>query len=100
MGADGKIYAVPFTTDTFAMLYNKDLLKAAGYDKFPTTWDDLREGQPGDQGQDRQGRLGLPGRNLRHADDLVPDQLLHLVEGLGIRRPAAERRQVFRRHHA
>ena len=41
-GEDGKIYGVPFTTDTWAMLYNKDLLKAAGYDKFPTTWADLR----------------------------------------------------------
>ncbi len=100
MGADGKPYAIPFTTDTFAMIYNKDLLKAAGYDKLPTTWDDLRESQPGGQGQDRQGRLGLPGRNVRNADDLVPHQLLHLVERLGFRRPAAERRQVFRQHHA
>lgn len=41
-GADGKTYAIPFTTDTFAMIYNTDLLKAAGYDKFPTTWNDLR----------------------------------------------------------
>jgi len=41
-GEDGKIYGVPFTTDTWAMLYNKDLLKAAGYDTFPTTWADLR----------------------------------------------------------
>ena len=41
-GEDGKIYGVPFTTDTWAMLYNKDLVKAAGYDKFPTTWVDLR----------------------------------------------------------
>lgn len=42
LGADGKTYAIPFTTDTFAMIYNTDLLKAAGYDKFPTTWNDLR----------------------------------------------------------
>ena len=100
MGADGKPYAIPFTTDTFAMVYNKDLLKAAGYDKLPDNWDDLRESQPGGQGQDRQGRLGLPGRNVRNADDLVPHQLLHLVERLGFCRPATERRQVFREHHA
>ncbi len=42
MGADGKTYAIPFTTDTFAMIYNKELLKAAGYEKFPTNWNDLR----------------------------------------------------------
>jgi multiple sugar transport system substrate-binding protein len=41
-GADGKTYAIPFTVDTFAMVYNKDLLKAAGYDEFPKTWQDLR----------------------------------------------------------
>jgi multiple sugar transport system substrate-binding protein len=41
-GADGKIYGIPWTTDTFAMLYNTDLLKQAGYDQFPTSWGDLR----------------------------------------------------------
>ncbi len=43
MGADGKTYAIPFTTDTFAMIYNKDLLAAAGIDKMPTNWEDLRK---------------------------------------------------------
>jgi len=42
-GPDGKIYAVPFTTDTFAIVYNKDLLDAAGVKEFPTTWDGLRQ---------------------------------------------------------
>ena len=42
-GPDGKTYAIPFTIDTFAMVYNKDLLKAAGYDAFPTDWKGLRE---------------------------------------------------------
>lgn len=41
-GPDGKTYAIPFTVDTFAIVYNKDLLKAAGYDEFPKTWKDLR----------------------------------------------------------
>ena len=41
-GPDGKTYAIPFTVDTFAMVYNTDLLKAAGYDEFPKTWQDLR----------------------------------------------------------
>ncbi len=42
VGSDGKTYAIPFTIDTFAMVYNKDLLKAAGYDTFPTDWKGLR----------------------------------------------------------
>jgi multiple sugar transport system substrate-binding protein len=41
-GPDGKTYAIPFTVDTFAMVYNTDLLRAAGYDEFPKTWQDLR----------------------------------------------------------
>jgi multiple sugar transport system substrate-binding protein len=43
VGPDGKVYGIPFTIDTFAMVYNKDLLKAAGYDQFPTDWKGLRE---------------------------------------------------------
>jgi multiple sugar transport system substrate-binding protein len=31
VGADGKVYGIPWTVDTFAMVYNKDLLAAAGY---------------------------------------------------------------------
>lgn len=42
-GPDGKHYAIPFTTDTFAVVYNKELMKAAGYDRMPTSWDELRK---------------------------------------------------------
>ena len=41
-GADNKIYAVPWTTDTFAMMYNKELLAQAGINEFPTSWEALR----------------------------------------------------------
>jgi multiple sugar transport system substrate-binding protein len=42
VSGDGKIYGVPWTTDTFAMYYNKDLLAAAGINEFPTDWEGLR----------------------------------------------------------
>jgi multiple sugar transport system substrate-binding protein len=42
-GADGKIYGLPWTTDTWAMVYRSDLLKEAGIDKLPTTWEELRQ---------------------------------------------------------
>ena len=38
-GKDGKIYGLPWTTDTWAMVYRTDLLKEAGITKLPTTWD-------------------------------------------------------------
>lgn len=41
-GDDGKaIYGLPFATDTWAMLYNTEVMKAAGVAKIPETWDEL-----------------------------------------------------------
>ncbi|WP_329116372.1 extracellular solute-binding protein [Streptomyces sp. NBC_01465] len=39
---DGKTYGVPLVTDTLGLLWNKDLLKKAGFDKAPTTLDELK----------------------------------------------------------
>ena len=38
---DGKIYALPFSVDTLALYYNKDLLNSAGVALLPTTWDNF-----------------------------------------------------------
>lgn len=43
VGPDEKVYGIPFTTDTFALVYNEDLLAAAGYDSMPTDWEAFRE---------------------------------------------------------
>ena len=42
-GPDGKTFAIPWTTDTFAMMYNTDLLEQAGIKEFPTSWAGLRD---------------------------------------------------------
>lgn len=42
-GKDGHIYGLPWTTDTWAMVYRTDLLKEAGIEGLPTTWEDLRK---------------------------------------------------------
>jgi multiple sugar transport system substrate-binding protein len=42
-GPDGKIYGVPWTTDTFALIYNTELLAQSGAAAFPTSWDGLRD---------------------------------------------------------
>ncbi|MGC0332401.1 arabinogalactan oligomer/maltooligosaccharide transport system substrate-binding protein [Streptomyces sp. SAI-170] len=39
---EGKTYGVPFTTDTLALVYNKELFQKAGVDA-PTTWDELKK---------------------------------------------------------
>lgn len=38
---DGQIWALPWTTDTFTIAYNEDLLKEAGVEP-PATWEDLQ----------------------------------------------------------
>ena len=40
---DGKVYGLPFRHDGSGMYYNVDLLKAAGYEEFPKTWDEFVE---------------------------------------------------------
>jgi multiple sugar transport system substrate-binding protein len=42
-GPDGRIFAIPWTTDTFTMFYNTELLAQAGIRDFPTTWAGLRD---------------------------------------------------------
>ncbi len=59
-GADGKVYGIPFTTDTFAVLYNKDLVKAVGYDKFPTSWKDLKDLSKTVQAKTGKSGFGFP----------------------------------------
>jgi multiple sugar transport system substrate-binding protein len=41
-GKDGKVYGLPWTTDTWAMIYRTDLLDQAGIKDLPQTWDEIR----------------------------------------------------------
>lgn len=42
MGDDEEsIYGLPFATDTWAMVYNTEVMAEAGIDQIPETWDDL-----------------------------------------------------------
>lgn len=40
---DGEIFGLPWTTDTWAMVYRTDLLKEAGVAKLPETWAELHD---------------------------------------------------------
>lgn len=42
VGDGGEVYGVPWTTDTWAMVYRTDVLEAAGVE-IPTDWEELRE---------------------------------------------------------
>jgi multiple sugar transport system substrate-binding protein len=56
-GPDGKTYAVPFATDTFALMYNTDMLAAAGIKSPPKTWTELFEMSR--MIRERTGKLGF-----------------------------------------
>ena len=43
VGKDGKVYGLPWTVDTFAMVYNTTLLKQAGIESIPKTWEEFRD---------------------------------------------------------
>lgn len=40
---DGKLYGLPFRSETYGLYYNKDILAAAGYDKAPETLEEMKE---------------------------------------------------------
>ena len=40
---NGEIYGIPFRYDGSGIYYNVDMLEAAGYDAFPTDWDEMVE---------------------------------------------------------
>lgn len=42
-GTDGHLYGLPNNSNCLALLCNMDMLKAAGIDKAPTTWEELEE---------------------------------------------------------
>lgn len=54
---DGKIYGLPWTTDTWAMVYRTDLLKEAGITKLPDTWKELHDDSA--QVKQRTGKAGF-----------------------------------------
>lgn len=41
-GKDGKLYALPWTVDTWTLVYRTDMLAAAGITALPADWDALR----------------------------------------------------------
>lgn len=42
LDADGKIYGIPFGISSSVVYWNMDLLKEAGIESMPTTWDEVR----------------------------------------------------------
>lgn len=61
MGPDGNIYGVPWTTDTWAMVYRTDVLEAAGIAEIPRTWEALRDASRAIHEKTGKVGFGFPG---------------------------------------
>lgn len=62
------LYAVPFSSRPFVMAYNKDLLKAAGIDKPPTSWNELEQ----DAKKANDPSKGVYGMSVGYKDGFSP----------------------------
>lgn len=65
-----RVFAVPLSSDTLALYYNKDLLNAAGIPEPPAYWDDLQKMIPRLTKQDTQGNIVQSGAALGTAKNV------------------------------
>lgn len=83
---DGIVRGLPLSLDTLALIYNRDLLDAAGITSPPATWDEVAAAVPrlaavDDQGQVQRSAIALGGTSasVRDAADIL--SLLMLQNG-------------------
>ncbi|WP_308310756.1 ABC transporter substrate-binding protein [Streptomyces sp. GbtcB6] len=93
--AGGKIYGYPTEMQTYALYYNKRLLRAAGLDGPPRTWPELEEAAYRTARQDRYGNTLVQGFGLSTFDDSTTvGQTLALLNAAGGRFVSADGRST------
>jgi len=78
---DGKIYGIPFYTDTLALFYNKDAFNDAGIANPPKTWKEVQDIVPKLTKIDKNGNINQSGIALGTGDNInrSPDILSILM---------------------
>lgn len=71
MKIDGKVKALPNYLGIRAFLYHADILKAAGYDAPPKTWDDLMKMAPVIKEKTGKIAFGIAGAGVRSPQELM-----------------------------
>ncbi|MFX3635847.1 MAG: ABC transporter substrate-binding protein [Candidatus Pristimantibacillus sp.] len=67
---DGNIYALPLNFDVYVLYYRKDMLKEAGFDHPPTTWEELKTMSKAiSKDTNGDGKPDVMGFQLKGADD-------------------------------
>ncbi|MFF1282857.1 ABC transporter substrate-binding protein [Streptomyces sp. NPDC058299] len=81
---DGTVYGYPTEVQTYALYYNKRLLRAAGVDGPPRTWRELEEAAHRTTRRDRYGNTLVQGFGLSTIDDSTTvGQTLALLNAAG-----------------
>jgi multiple sugar transport system substrate-binding protein len=68
---DGKLKALPNYLGIRALLYHEDILKAAGYDAPPKTWDELLAMAPVVKEKTGKEAFGIAGKGVRSPQELI-----------------------------
>ncbi len=88
MNSQGAYFGIPLDIDTLAMFVNTDILKAAGIDTPPTTWDEMQKVSRQLTVKDDHGRIRTAGvalgtyDNIDHASDIL--SLLFVQNGANL----------------
>ncbi|GHE12536.1 ABC transporter substrate-binding protein [Streptomyces alanosinicus] len=91
----GKVYGYPTEVQTYALYYNKRLLRAAGIDRPPRTWRELEETAYRTTERDRYGNTLVQGFGLSTYDDSTTvGQTLALLNAAGGRFVSADGRST------
>ncbi|MER7183339.1 ABC transporter substrate-binding protein [Streptomyces hyaluromycini] len=91
----GRVYGYPTEMQTYALYYNKRLLRAAGLDGPPRTWPELEEAAYRTARQDRYGNTLVQGFGLSTFDDSTTvGQTLALLNAAGGRFVSADGRST------
>ena len=69
----GNIYALPFSIDTLAMIYNKDLFNTAGIATVPATWEGLQANLPSLRVTNAQGQISQAAFALGGSETSIDD---------------------------
>lgn len=83
-GSDHQVFGFPTELNTYVLFYNKKILKAAGYNKPPTTWRQLEQVAEKTTKKDSKGNYTVQGLSLiQSGDDQTAHPFLALLDSAG-----------------
>lgn len=81
-GGDGTLFGYPTEFNTYVLYYNKKLLKEAGYDKPPSSWEELKDAANETTKKDAAGNYEVVGLSLiQDGDNQTAHPFLSLLDG-------------------